>query len=310
MESTPNSILHTQYEKNAPNGQPYINGELFFEGGIAVPLLQVHGSQGVENKSQKISVDIPSGVTFGVILEGVVNFYLDGSHHHFDAGNGPQFFCYNLTQTTHFQKVLIKGQNTRKIIVTVPHTLLQYLLPETSITLRQFLKAHLQMFHGNGDAQLMDAANTLQTLSIEQTSVLLRDAKALEFLSLALKQFDYCNATGHSANTAYLIRSYIDTHLISTRNTLSLDDLAHQLNMSVSKMQRAFKAEFKQTIGDYVTQQRLKAARCALETGQLSIGEAAFLAGYKHASNFCAAYKKTFGVTPGSVFQLMMKANT
>ncbi|MDZ7922939.1 MAG: helix-turn-helix transcriptional regulator [Marinagarivorans sp.] len=310
MELMPQSTPQKHYEKNAPSGQPYIDGELFFEGGIAVPLLQVHGSYGVENKNQKISADIPPGVTFGVILEGSVNFYLDGCHHVFNAKNGPQFFCYNLTQTTRFQKTLTRGQRTRKIIITVPHALLQHLLPEANATLQQFLNSHRQVFHRTGDTQLIDTAKSLLTLSTASSSVLLRDTKALEFLSLALKQFEGCEARCHSAHTAKIIHNYITTHLISTRNTLSLTDLAYQLNMSVSKMQRAFKAEFNQTIGEYVTQQRLKAARYALEKGEMSIGEAAFLAGYKHTSNFCAAYKKNFGVTPGGIFQLMMQVNT
>lgn len=42
-------------------------------------------------------------------------------------------------------------------------------------------------------------------------------------------------------------------------------------------------------------------AKEALEQNGISIGEAAYLAGYNHPSNFISAFRKPFGHTPGEL---------
>ncbi|KQB08598.1 hypothetical protein XV94_13605 [Vibrio metoecus] len=44
--------------------------------------------------------------------------------------------------------------------------------------------------------------------------------------------------------------------------------------------------------------ERLQLARQQLERGLVSITEAAYEAGYLHPSNFTAAFKKAFGISP------------
>jgi AraC-like DNA-binding protein len=46
---------------------------------------------------------------------------------------------------------------------------------------------------------------------------------------------------------------------------------------------------------------KLECARDALERGTLSIGEAAFLAGYTSAANFTTAFRRAFGILPRSL---------
>jgi AraC-like DNA-binding protein len=49
---------------------------------------------------------------------------------------------------------------------------------------------------------------------------------------------------------------------------------------------------------NYATRRSLESARAELLGGKHSIGEIAWLAGYQHTSNFCSAFKRSFGVTP------------
>jgi AraC-like DNA-binding protein len=42
----------------------------------------------------------------------------------------------------------------------------------------------------------------------------------------------------------------------------------------------------------------MQQAKKALVIERLSIGEAAYIAGYNHTSNFIQAFKKTFALTP------------
>lgn len=90
---------------------------------------------------------------------------------------------------------------------------------------------------------------------------------------------------------------YIDTHL---DHLLSLADIATHAGLSVSTLQRQFKAHHHQTVAHYIRARKLDRARKALFHKEMSIGEAAFQAGYNHTSNFVTAYKRAFGVTPGN----------
>ncbi|MED5433037.1 MAG: helix-turn-helix transcriptional regulator, partial [Pseudomonadota bacterium] len=58
---------------------------------------------------------------------------------------------------------------------------------------------------------------------------------------------------------------------------------------------------FQMTPAAYIRQRRLERAQDLLRRQQLSIGEAAYLAGYRHPSNFITAYKRAFGTTPGEL---------
>jgi len=92
--------------------------------------------------------------------------------------------------------------------------------------------------------------------------------------------------------------SFKDRVDASLRGHRSLDEIAGALGVSVSTLQRKFKAAYGYTVIDYVRRRRLEIARSALLLDGISIGEAAYLAGYNHPSNFVAAFRKQFDVTP------------
>jgi AraC-like DNA-binding protein len=48
----------------------------------------------------------------------------------------------------------------------------------------------------------------------------------------------------------------------------------------------------------YVRKIKLDQARVALETGKLTIAQAAFVAGYSSAANFATAFRRVFGFSP------------
>ena len=75
-------------------------------------------------------------------------------------------------------------------------------------------------------------------------------------------------------------------------------DLAGQLGMSLSNLQRHFRAQFGEALGHYLRRHYLELARKALCHGQVSIEVAADLAGYTSAPNFATAFRREFGMTP------------
>jgi AraC-like DNA-binding protein len=57
------------------------------------------------------------------------------------------------------------------------------------------------------------------------------------------------------------------------------------------------------TVNEYVRLRRLDMAKTALMVEGLSIGEEAYIAGYNHSSNFIAAFKRQFAMTPSELLR-------
>ncbi len=77
------------------------------------------------------------------------------------------------------------------------------------------------------------------------------------------------------------------------------EDLASDLSMSVSKLNRIFKSLYDTSLHSYVTDQRLEYAANLITCEDCSISEAAYRSGYNNLSHFSKAFFKKFGVTPG-----------
>lgn len=75
-------------------------------------------------------------------------------------------------------------------------------------------------------------------------------------------------------------------------------DLAHQLGMSVSNLQRRFYRQYGESLGSFLRRHHLSLAREAMVREAISIETAAALAGYTSATNFATAFKREFGVRP------------
>lgn len=75
-------------------------------------------------------------------------------------------------------------------------------------------------------------------------------------------------------------------------------DLAQQLGMSLSTLQRRFRAQHGEALGQYLRRYYLGMAREALVRDQASVETAADLAGYTSAPNFATAFRREFGITP------------
>ncbi|MBK1683370.1 AraC family transcriptional regulator [Rhodoferax fermentans] len=76
--------------------------------------------------------------------------------------------------------------------------------------------------------------------------------------------------------------------------------LAQELGMSVSTLQRLFKAAYGMSVMAFQRSERLNAARALLMEGRLTVGEAGYRAGYSTVSNFSSAFQRNFGYPPSA----------
>ncbi len=86
--------------------------------------------------------------------------------------------------------------------------------------------------------------------------------------------------------------------MIESESLESVHDLALEVNLSASHLQHLFKEQTGVCITQLLSEQRLRKAARLLETGDLSVKEIAFAAGYEHASSFIRAFHRRFAQTP------------
>ena len=128
-------------------------------------------------------------------------------------------------------------------------------------------------------------------------------ARVLELLA---HQFQHL---GENASTKTLtpteqarIRKSRDMLLANLRDPPDLEALARGVGLSSKKLNRGFRDLYGTTVFAYLHDARLDAARAALEAGTpMPLKQLAWELGYGQVSNFVTAFKRRFGVTPGSL---------
>lgn len=78
----------------------------------------------------------------------------------------------------------------------------------------------------------------------------------------------------------------------------TIRDLALEINLSPSRLQRLFKHETGISMGEWLSEQRLQRAARLLEKSYLSVKEIAHTVGYEHASSFIRAFERRFTQAP------------
>ena len=81
----------------------------------------------------------------------------------------------------------------------------------------------------------------------------------------------------------------------------TLGRLAQTAGTSISSLKRKFTDLYGIPVGAYLRLVRMEEAKVALETGQMSIAQAAHIAGYQHAGNFSSAFRKCYGILPSDL---------
>ena len=88
---------------------------------------------------------------------------------------------------------------------------------------------------------------------------------------------------------------YIEKHYTER---ITVEDLAHTNNMSISSFSRKFKDDTGTNITDYINTYRLSIAESLLTQNDLSINEITYLSGFSDPSYFIKLFKRKMGKTP------------
>ena len=251
-------------------------------------------------------------LTFFVVLDGLVDFSVDNRQ--FLAADRRNALrnadCSALMLTEHavMTRRAHKGDRTRKVTVSVDGDWLAEMADGSNgQRLRQFTTSHLSHATWRASPRLLALAE--QILKPPDHCTVLRDmyieSRSIEMIAEAVSTLGGEDApaitTGlatRDARKARAARDYIEANL---DKVLSLPEIAREIGVSPTSLQRRFKAAYGTTVVDFLRARKLDKARDALERDGLSIGEAAFLAGYSNPANFTTAFRRAFGILPKAI---------
>ena len=264
-------------------------------------------------------VEFSPGLVLSVVLEGNITLVLDGDEREIETTDSQAAaFAVNIGRTDQHERTLARVNKARKINITLPLNWIKSQLKNCGLmesSTLGFVGQHLNF--KQWDIQQSDLSIAEQIINTKSSTSwsnkLQLEALTLQLASKFIEKIQANNQqkldqqmlpTRRSMQKAVIIKSKIDERiqkLNSPEERLTLEDIASSLGMSSSNLQRLFKSTYKQTIVEYVRTTQLEKAKDALIHQGITIGEAAYIAGYKYTPNFAIAFKRMFGIAPGSL---------
>lgn len=83
----------------------------------------------------------------------------------------------------------------------------------------------------------------------------------------------------------------------------SIPELAREIGISEYKLKSGFKEIYGATVGGYLLDYKMNAAKMMLDKGSMQVSEVAYALGYGSPSHLITAFKKKFGITPKKYVQ-------
>ena len=273
--------------------------------------LQIHANDTLERKTLSQRFDVPAQLTVMLLLEGDVRVSINQTTCLMSARNGPTGYIWLLGEPGHLERHFQAGQRVRKVNVTVP------LQGMENIRLNAALRDHIcldaprtQVASWTPSPHALRCAQEILNQRTPQDGAHSLDAyiAALSLIQQALrithestspKNPEKVSSPGDRDMTrARKIRERI--LMAGPKANPTPQTLAEELGMSVSTVQRLFKAAYGSSIMDFQRTERLNAARTQLLQGGVTVGEAGHSAGYRTVSNFSSAFQRTFGYPPSA----------
>ena len=223
----------------------------------------------------------------------------------------------------HFSDVTVAVNNEQSLLLKKGNCLWTELLENESVyfckllffsdkRLNEFLEKHTTEVKSNNevpyfaiqnDSFISSYLNSLTTIS-SAPSVFMESLLSVKFEELLLYLiskygivFESYLYSLVSENTS----AFQKTIEKNTHTSLTLEEISFLCNMSLSTFKRHFINEYNVSPGKWLRDKRLVKAKELLEEGNLKSSDIYLELGYNNLSNFSAAFKNKFGVSPKSI---------
>lgn len=296
------------------------NDDVVVDGSFCLSKLRsgiiVHATDTVERHTMTLDFERLPCISIFLILEGGINFSAAGRKFHFgdlksDQGHtiaDGRIISFN--ENTLLQRHSIQGCRTRKVSISIdPLWLFDSITDnhQNKSRILQLTQQHLATsrwqpsLHSIALAEEIinppDMPDYIKSMYIECRAIELV-INAFQGMSGTLNEQSCDQVEERQPQRIKAVRRYIDNNL---QTPLNLATIAKHTGFSVSSLQRHFKETYGTTVVDYVRTRKLAEARNAIEQQGMSVGEAAYIAGYTNSSSFTTAFKRMFGLTPSSL---------
>jgi AraC-like DNA-binding protein len=182
-------------------------------------------------------------------------------------------------------------------------------------------RSSLNIFLGEQDSNLMINALDLESppsLRIHKTSAstskimlsamnsnftgkarkLYIQSQILEFFSSLYSQFSEINFFKKPSSIPKQIKDFV---LAVDGKIVTLEDISNEFKMSARYLNQTFQKEFNTSIALFISNYRLEQSKLALENTDAPMKVISANLGYSHVNHFITAFKRKFGMTPGSL---------
>lgn len=134
----------------------------------------------------------------------------------------------------------------------------------------------------------------------DAASKLVREGFALSLAGGLVSRINSCGSeiTRGGADSSRRGQRLVELLESGEADLLSMAQIGDRLGMSAATLQRHARNTLGMSLNRYLRTRRLEKAYRALASQQMSIAEAALLAGYGHAANFTTAFRRQFGICP------------
>jgi len=278
--------------------------------------LSLHATDAVDAHDLTSQAVSNPGLTVALFLRGRAEVSLGGRPYRVAACGTPQVFVLSRAEPDLFVRRGMRGNWVRKATISVPPDWFDDDRLGRDARLRAFARAHGASAVWEASARQVQLAERMigPTPYAAALEGLYLESHALEIVAESLSAL-----TGHAAAGAasapagrapagrdrarvQAVCDYLDAHTAEGHaDAPRLEDVARHAGMSVSALQRLFRAAHGTSVFDYYRGLRMDRARALLERERVSVTEAAYIAGYGNPANFATAFKRRFGLSPRDV---------
>ena len=164
-------------------------------------------------------------------------------------------------------------------------------------------KEEFSYFVIENDSYIASYLNSLSTIG-DAPSVFMEKLLSVKFEELMLYLLQkYGKSFENYLNSLIVKETSPFKKIVESKihSNLKLEEIAFLCNMSLSTFKRNFIKEYNISPGKWLQDKRLLKAKRLLEEGDFKPSELYFELGYNNLSNFSAAFKNKFGVSPKMV---------
>lgn len=271
--------------------------------------LAMHCTDGINTETLCIERSISSRINLLVVLKGQCQAQYGDKNFTFGKAEPTPIHSeatlIAFSEAESFKRIAKNGEYVCKLVLGMEQPWLETcgLSQHAEFhSIEQFQRNHLAERRQNNSVQIQTLAQRI--LECDTDSFCQRlyvEGLTLELASCALNLLTEPNSTSAKLNpqeqqrirqVVELLKSCASVH------DLSLDCIARHVGSNSTTIQQQFRQQMGMTIFEYLRFDKLNQAKQALEQSQVSIMEAAFLAGYSGSTNFSTAFKRQFGMTP------------